>query len=40
VELVEYAYNIPAEMQRHGGIEKGLLRTVFEATPPRTFPNP
>ncbi len=28
VELVEYAYNIPAAMQRHGDIEKGLLRAA------------
>ncbi|OLT24289.1 asparagine synthetase B [Nocardiopsis sp. CNR-923] len=34
VELVEYAYNIPAEMQRHGGIEKGLLRAAVADTLP------
>ena len=27
-ELLQYAYNIPAEMQRHGGLEKGLLRAA------------
>lgn len=26
--LLEYAYNIPAAMQGHGGIEKGLLRAA------------
>lgn len=28
VDLIEYAYNIPAPMQRHGDIEKGLLRAA------------
>ncbi|MFC3997665.1 asparagine synthetase B family protein [Nocardiopsis sediminis] len=32
--LIEYAYNIPARMQTHGGIEKGLLRAAVADTLP------
>ncbi|MEV0381357.1 asparagine synthase-related protein [Nonomuraea sp. NPDC050643] len=28
--LLEYAYNIPADLQAHGGIEKGLLRAAVK----------
>lgn len=32
--LVEYVWNIPWEMKRHGGREKGILRTAMEGVLP------
>ncbi|WP_027718864.1 asparagine synthase (glutamine-hydrolyzing) [Desulfovirgula thermocuniculi] len=32
--LVEYAWNIPWEMKRHGGMEKGILRLALEGLLP------
>ncbi|WP_216215938.1 asparagine synthetase B family protein [Amycolatopsis aidingensis] len=40
-ELLQYAYNIPAEMQAHRGIEKGLLRAaVADLLPPEVVDRP
>lgn len=34
-QLVEYVWNIPWEMKRYGGVEKGLLREAFKGRVPR-----